>query len=475
MMVEIREQLVGSLDKTFGDGNPCRGVTIHETANTDNGADAAATADYQSNGAGGRQASWHWQVDDREAVQSYPHTARCWHAGDGDDPDGGNMTTIAVEICVNADGDLPQAYRNAAELVREVLFPEFGLTADDVCQHHRWSGKECPRMLRGADVLSWSGFVRLVRGDDVEMESVPMAGMTSPVKGRVSSEYGPRDYAPSPFHAGIDIAAPIGTPVYAAFAGVVKDEGSNVAPYRSGTRNVLIENPDGEGQYYGHLHRNFVRVGEHVAQGEKIGEVGARGNVTGPHLHFEIWSDADVPSSHRNPRIDFNYFGITPGSAPKGTSEGSGGGRPSGGTTGGHGGGGPMSDLSETDVRNIQKALRRTGDYKGRIDGVAGPMTVQAVKDYQARQNRYGNAGLRVDGDWGWITQGWFDWVKELQRALPAWKGVPNLVVDGDYGPKTHNAVATVQRRNGLYEDGFAGPKTTRFMRKYGSDVGDRP
>lgn len=475
--MRIRKQPAGTGNHYDG-VNPATSVTVHETDNPDEGADAAATADYQENGAGGRTASWHWQVDDAEAVQSFEHTTRCWHAGDGDTPGGGNMTSVAVEICVNADGDYRQALANAAELVREHIVPDIG--ADVLVQHNHWSGKNCPRGIRAGRVQTWQQFVAACHGRDEQQENT-MAGMVSPVEGEVTSGYGPRDYEPSPFHAGEDIAAPIGTDVHAVFDGVVIGEGDDLAPYRSGTRNVLIENPDGEGQLYVHLHDNTVHVGEHVEQGQVIGHVGARGNVTGPHLHLEIWADADDPASHRDPMIDFNYFGVVPGSTPVITDA-----PPappvSGGTIAGAGsssaGGnsdGPMSDLSGADVRNIQEALDATGDYDGRIDGKPGPMTITAVETYQARQNRCGNAGLVTDGDWGTVTQAWFEWVEQLQRVLPAWRDVGNLRVDGDYGEVTAGAVSTLQSNNGLTVDGIAGPETVNYMQRYGSDIGHRP
>src|SRR5699024_246713 len=115
---------------------------------------------------------------------------------------------------------------------------------------------------------------------------------TSPAEGEFTSDYGPRDFPSSPFHAGVDIANAIGTNVYAALAGTVIGVGANLAPGRSGDRNVLIESSDGQGQYYGHLNSNSVSVGDTVTSGQHIAEMGARGNVTGPHLHFETWADA---------------------------------------------------------------------------------------------------------------------------------------------------------------------------------------
>ncbi|WP_255362477.1 peptidoglycan DD-metalloendopeptidase family protein [Blastococcus aurantiacus] len=101
-----------------------------------------------------------------------------------------------------------------------------------------------------------------------------------PTSGRVSSCFGRRW---GTFHGGVDIAAPIGTPVYAAHSGVVQ---------RAGTATgfgyaVYIRGDDGYVTVYGHVNRYFVQAGERVRAGEQIAEVGNRGQSTGPHLHFE--------------------------------------------------------------------------------------------------------------------------------------------------------------------------------------------
>ena len=153
---------------------------------------------------------------------------------------------------------------------------------------------------------------------------------------------------------------------------------------------------------------------------------------------------------------------------------------PSGGTTGGASKApakarkGP-SGQGKAATKSVQRVLKRCGDYRGRIDGDYGPLTIAGVKSYQARQNRSGNAGLLVDGDWGSVTRSWLNWVKKLQRALPKFKGVSRLRVDGDYGTVTHNAVRTLQSRNGLYVDGYAESKTIRFMRNAGATIPNRP
>jgi murein DD-endopeptidase MepM/ murein hydrolase activator NlpD len=86
-------------------------------------------------------------------------------------------------------------------------------------------------------------------------------------------------------HQGIDIAAPIGTPIVAAGSGVVQ-----TSEWNSGGYGNLVEilHPNGSITRYAHNHRNLVRVGQKVEAGELIAEMGSTGFSTGPHLHFEI-------------------------------------------------------------------------------------------------------------------------------------------------------------------------------------------
>jgi murein DD-endopeptidase MepM/ murein hydrolase activator NlpD len=102
-----------------------------------------------------------------------------------------------------------------------------------------------------------------------------------PTSGRTSSCFGSRW---GTLHGGVDIAAPIGTPIYAAHSGVVQ---------RAGTATgfgyaVYIRGDDGAITVYGHVNEYFVGAGERVVAGELIAEVGNRGQSTGPHLHFEV-------------------------------------------------------------------------------------------------------------------------------------------------------------------------------------------
>ena len=160
--MKTRQQLVRGSSKLDKGTNSRKYITVHETANQSRGADAAAHANLQTSG-NVRQASWQWSVDDVEAVQSFPHTARCWHAGTTK----GNHESIGVEICVNSDGDYLQAVRNAAALVRQIMAAE-GIPAERVVTHSFWSGKNCPTFLRaGTRGITLSQFMALVRDGSV--------------------------------------------------------------------------------------------------------------------------------------------------------------------------------------------------------------------------------------------------------------------------------------------------------------------
>ena len=101
------------------------------------------------------------------------------------------------------------------------------------------------------------------------------------VTGRVSSGFGVR-WGRS--HNGIDIAAPVGTPIRAPLPGEVVASG----PASGFGMWVRVRHDDGTITTYGHVNRSLVRVGEQVAAGEEIAEVGNRGRSTGPHLHMEV-------------------------------------------------------------------------------------------------------------------------------------------------------------------------------------------
>ncbi len=104
--------------------------------------------------------------------------------------------------------------------------------------------------------------------------------LTSPFGMRKSPTSGFWEY-----HDGLDMANATGTPIYAAAPGrVIKVAYSNVGY----GHHIIIQHEYGYNTLYGHCSRLLVRQGQEVKQGEMIAEVGATGNVTGPHLHYEI-------------------------------------------------------------------------------------------------------------------------------------------------------------------------------------------
>ncbi len=85
-------------------------------------------------------------------------------------------------------------------------------------------------------------------------------------------------------HAGVDIGVGFGTPIRAAAAGTV-----SYAGWLGGYGNlVVVEHGGGLATAYAHQQRIYASVGQTVAQGDVLGEVGSTGNSTGPHLHFEV-------------------------------------------------------------------------------------------------------------------------------------------------------------------------------------------
>lgn len=97
---------------------------------------------------------------------------------------------------------------------------------------------------------------------------------------RMASPFGPRWMN---FHEGLDFAAPVGTPVYAAHDGRVVHSDDRLRGYG----NLIVIQAPGLLTIYAHNNRNLVRAGDRVSKGDLIAEVGETGHATGPHLHFE--------------------------------------------------------------------------------------------------------------------------------------------------------------------------------------------
>lgn len=152
----------------FGYYNKKKYLVIHQTGNVAKGANAKMHAEYQINNANQavpREASWHWQVDDEEAIRSFNHGVSCFHASDGDGD--GNMHSIAIEGCINVDGDYVKTVKNMAELAAWVLKTE-NIPLSNMKQHYDFARdkKQCPAQIRaGKNGIFWNDFVNMVKAE----------------------------------------------------------------------------------------------------------------------------------------------------------------------------------------------------------------------------------------------------------------------------------------------------------------------
>ncbi len=129
-------------------------VVIHNTYN-----DASADAEISYMKRNDNEVSFHYAVDDREAVRGIPENRNAWHAGDGAGGRG-NRYGIAIEICYSKSGGprFDQAEANGAALAAQIL-QRYGWGIEKVCKHQDFSGKYCPH--RTLD-RGWQRFLDMV-------------------------------------------------------------------------------------------------------------------------------------------------------------------------------------------------------------------------------------------------------------------------------------------------------------------------
>lgn len=139
-----------------------RGITVHNTSNWSNGANAMAHANLLRNGWKYRYVSWHYVIDNNYAIRCVPENETAWCAGDGNGD--GNRKTINIEICDNADGNIYQATENAVALCADIL-RRHGITDVNghLFQHNHWTGKDCPYDMRRGNPYDWNTFCSKVQ------------------------------------------------------------------------------------------------------------------------------------------------------------------------------------------------------------------------------------------------------------------------------------------------------------------------
>ncbi len=149
---------------------------------------------------------------------------------------------------------------------------------------------------------------KLIAAAAASKPQLSFTGFSCPLKSytRISSEYGWRKNPVSgvnKLHAGIDMAAPAGTPIYAAASGYVQVAGWSSGGY--GNYVIIYHGKMSDGNtystLYGHMKSVATGAGRDVNQGDLIGYVGSTGNSTGNHLHLEVWKGGSKANAV-NPR-----------------------------------------------------------------------------------------------------------------------------------------------------------------------------
>ena len=138
-----------------------------------------------------------------------------------------------------------------------------------------------------ARIRSDAAMVREARANESDLTDF-IAPVYRPAKGRISGVYGSQRYfngTPKRPHFGLDIANKTGTPIYAPLPGRVVFAHPDLY-YSGGT--VIIDHGHGISSTYIHMHKVLVEKGEMIKTGERIGQIGATGRVTGPHLDWRF-------------------------------------------------------------------------------------------------------------------------------------------------------------------------------------------
>ncbi|MDJ0737906.1 MAG: N-acetylmuramoyl-L-alanine amidase [Nostocaceae cyanobacterium] len=140
-------------------------ITVHNTDNTDSGADALAHAKFVKDPGyyiykeKKNWVSWHYTVDDKCVIKHLPINEVGWHSNRE-----GNSKSIGIEICMHQGIDQEAANLRAARLIAALLY-DLKLTLDRIVPHYKWTGKNCPSLLldNGKPGSQWKNFISLVK------------------------------------------------------------------------------------------------------------------------------------------------------------------------------------------------------------------------------------------------------------------------------------------------------------------------
>jgi len=136
---------------------------------------------------------------------------------------------------------------------------------------------------------SYEEIDEMIRNKEKLLASIPaIQPVSNKQLNAIASGFGTRIdpvYKVEKFHAGLDFAAPQGTPIYATANGKIKEAGFDEGGYGN---HVVVDHGYGYETLYGHMVRIKARRGRSVKRGEVIGWVGNTGKSTGPHCHYEV-------------------------------------------------------------------------------------------------------------------------------------------------------------------------------------------
>lgn len=121
-------------------------LTIHNTRNPNS--TAQEERDWLNNSLNDSAASWHYCVDEKEAITAIPETEVAWHTGTRN----GNYSSLSLKVCMSGDQNI--VWKNAVGIVASILI-EKGWGVDSIKKHQDWTGKYCPTLI----IPKWNKFV----------------------------------------------------------------------------------------------------------------------------------------------------------------------------------------------------------------------------------------------------------------------------------------------------------------------------
>ena len=155
-MTKIIQQLIDTKAKN-GNNNKKKYITIHETDNMNPNANAQAHANLQKRG---YKASWHYQIDQNNIIQSFTHDYQLHHSNNNK----GNNESISIEMCVNKGNNYIMTIKNTIKLVKKIMKDE-NISIVNVVTHQYWNNKDCPKqLLSGSNGITWKDFINSLEG-----------------------------------------------------------------------------------------------------------------------------------------------------------------------------------------------------------------------------------------------------------------------------------------------------------------------